>query len=197
VPLSQKEELFCREFLLDLNASAAARRASYAERYVNRIACRLMSKVDIQERIAELKRERAERVQVEADGVLRELLLLVAFSDIGDPNGGILDFSGDQPTFRPARQVSRGCRKAVASWAVTERVIGHGGDAVTETKTKFTLWNKVQALDKLMRHLGLLKEKEPLEAFLARLPSELAASLRGLLLTDLQQGRGERGAEAE
>src|SRR4051812_34314880 len=105
MPLSQKEELFCREFLLDLNASAAARRAGYAERYVNRIAYRLMSKVDIQERIAELKRERAERVQVEADDVLRELSL-IAFSDIGDPGGGILDFSGDEPVFRPARQVS-------------------------------------------------------------------------------------------
>jgi hypothetical protein len=113
--------------------------------------------------------------------------MLVAFSDIGGPNGGILDFSGDEPVFRPARQVSRGCRKAVASWAATERVIGHGDAAVKETKTKFTLWNKLQALDKLLRHLGLLKEKEPLEAFLARLPSDLAARLRGLLLADLKQ----------
>jgi phage terminase small subunit len=187
--LTDRQERFVAEYLVDLNATAAAARAGYAK--PNKQGPRLLVNVGVQARVAELRAEQLERVQVRADDVLRELMH-VAFSDIGDPDGGILDFGGDQPTFRPARQVSRRSRKCISSWAMTERVIGRGDDAVTETKTKFTLWNKLQALDKLMRHLGLLKEKEPLEAFLARLPAELAASLRGLLLEDLQQGETQR-----
>lgn len=53
--------MFCREYLVDLNLTQAAMRAGYSEKYANREASRLWSKVDIQQRISELNGSRNHR----------------------------------------------------------------------------------------------------------------------------------------
>jgi len=52
--LTDKQEMFCREYLIDLNATQAAIRAGYSVKTANRIAAQNLSKLDIQNRIAEL-----------------------------------------------------------------------------------------------------------------------------------------------
>lgn len=68
--LNDKQETFCQEYVIDINATQAAIRAGYSEKTANRIASQLLSKLDIQERIAELKQERSQRTQIDADWVL-------------------------------------------------------------------------------------------------------------------------------
>ena len=68
--LNDKQETFCQEYVIDINATQAAIRAGYSEKTANRIASQLLSKLDIQERIAELKQERSKRTQIDADWVL-------------------------------------------------------------------------------------------------------------------------------
>ena len=65
--------MFCREYLVDLNLTQAAMRAGYSEKYANREASRRWSKVDIQNRINELKEERNQRTDITADYVLQRL----------------------------------------------------------------------------------------------------------------------------
>ena len=72
--LTPKQEAFCREFLLDLNASAAARRAGYAPGSASVTGCQLLANPKIAARIAEAQRERAERLEVDADWVLAQLV---------------------------------------------------------------------------------------------------------------------------
>ena len=72
--LTDKQEMLCREYLIDLNATQAAIRAGYSVKTANRIAARLLSKVDIQNRIVELKTNRNESVDIDADYVLRHLV---------------------------------------------------------------------------------------------------------------------------
>ena len=60
--LTDKQEMFCREYLIDLNATQAAIRAGYSAKTANRIAAQNLSKLDIQNRIAELKTKRNEVV---------------------------------------------------------------------------------------------------------------------------------------
>jgi phage terminase small subunit len=72
--LTDKQEMFCREYLIDLNATQAAIRAGYSEKTANRTASENMSKPDIAQRIIELKSSRNERVEVNADYVLRRLV---------------------------------------------------------------------------------------------------------------------------
>ncbi|MBK0094845.1 terminase small subunit [Erwinia sp. S63] len=69
--LTDKQEMFCREYLIDLNATQAAIGAGYSEKSANRTGSENLSKPDIAQRIVDLKSGRNERVEVNADYVLR------------------------------------------------------------------------------------------------------------------------------
>jgi len=71
-PLTPKQEQFCREYLIDLNASQAAVRAGYTGD-PNTVGPRLLANVGVRSLIDKLKAERAERVQRTADDVLRDI----------------------------------------------------------------------------------------------------------------------------
>ena len=68
--LNAKQEAFCREYIIDLNGTQAAIRAGYSERTAQEQSSRLLSNVMVSDRVAELKRERSSRVQIDADWVL-------------------------------------------------------------------------------------------------------------------------------
>ena len=70
--LTGKQELFCKEYIIDLNATQAAVRAKYSEKTAGVIGLENLGKPLIQARLAELMKERAERVQIDADWVLRQ-----------------------------------------------------------------------------------------------------------------------------
>lgn len=74
--LTDKQELFAREFIKDLNATQAAIRAGYSEKTARAIGCENLTKPDIQQRVAELNQERLERVKIDADYVLRQAVKL-------------------------------------------------------------------------------------------------------------------------
>ena len=71
--LTAKQERFCTEYIIDLNATQAAIRAGYSSKTANRIASENLSKPDIQRKIQELQQERAERTEITQDRVLKEL----------------------------------------------------------------------------------------------------------------------------
>ena len=71
--LTPKQQRFVAEYLLDLNAAAAARRCGYSARAARQQGDRLLSKADIQAAIAEAQAERAERVELTQDEVVRSL----------------------------------------------------------------------------------------------------------------------------
>lgn len=69
--LTDKQELFCREYLINVNATQAAIRAGYSVKTANRTASENLSKADIQNRIAELKNKRNEDEGINAAYVLQ------------------------------------------------------------------------------------------------------------------------------
>lgn len=71
--LTDKQELFAREFIVDLNATQAAIRAGYSAKTAQEQSSRLLSNVMVQARIGELKADRNEQVGVDAAYVLRRL----------------------------------------------------------------------------------------------------------------------------
>lgn len=74
--LTPKQELFCREYLKDLNATQAAIRAGYSEKTAQVQSSRLLSNVMVQQRVSELAAERNSRVGIDADYVLRQAVKL-------------------------------------------------------------------------------------------------------------------------
>lgn len=71
--LNAKQEMFCREYLIDLNATQAAIRAGYSERTAKSQGSRLLTNADILARVKELKDKRAEELELDAYWVLKRL----------------------------------------------------------------------------------------------------------------------------
>ena len=74
--LTPKQVLFVKEYLVDLNAAAAARRAGYSEHTARFIGTENLSKPNIQKAITEATKKREEKVEVTANYVLSNLILL-------------------------------------------------------------------------------------------------------------------------
>ena len=72
--LTDKQAAFVQEYLVDLNATQAAIRAGYSQATAGSIGHENLTKPEIVDAIAEAQLARAERVQITADQVLRELV---------------------------------------------------------------------------------------------------------------------------
>ncbi len=71
--LTAKQQAFCEEYMIDLNATQAAIRAGYSENTASEIGYENLSKPQIGYKIAELKAERSARTEITADYVLSSL----------------------------------------------------------------------------------------------------------------------------
>ncbi len=79
--LTPKQEAFCREYLVDLNATAAAERAGY--RHPNQQGPRLLVNVGIAAAIAAAQAARSARTQITQDWVLQRLYEEATFTGEG------------------------------------------------------------------------------------------------------------------
>lgn len=68
-----RKELFCQEFLVDFNATQAAIRAGYSEKTARSIGSENLSKPDILNRINEIFSERAKKLELDQEWVLKNL----------------------------------------------------------------------------------------------------------------------------
>jgi len=68
--LTKKQEMFCKEYMIDLNATQAAIRAGYSEDTAGQIGHENLKKLEIQERMQELMEERSKKVLVTAEYVI-------------------------------------------------------------------------------------------------------------------------------
>jgi len=71
--LTEKQKMFCKEYMVDLNATQACIRAGYSEKTAKVIGSENLSKPYLQEEIARLMKSREERVQLTADKVLEDI----------------------------------------------------------------------------------------------------------------------------
>ena len=90
--LTDKQELFCREYLVDLNATQAAIRAGYSQKTSEQLSYKLLQKTSVQNYIQELKQQRYERNKINADYVLKRLVEIdqMDIADILTPSGDSL-----------------------------------------------------------------------------------------------------------
>lgn len=71
--LTDKQERFCKEYLVDLNATQAAIRAGYSKKTATTAASHLLEKLNISQRLTELMAEKDKSVIASADEVMRKL----------------------------------------------------------------------------------------------------------------------------
>ena len=75
--LTEKQKRFIDEYLIDLNATAAARRAGYSKRTADRIGPELLGKTCVSRAITERQKERQQRTEVSQDYVIENLKEIV------------------------------------------------------------------------------------------------------------------------
>jgi phage terminase small subunit len=145
--LNARQELFVAEFLIDGNATAAAKRAGYSAKTAHSIGERLLRHVEIAKAIASKQTKRLERVDVTAERVIAQL----AATAFHDP----LSAFDDHGNLRPLHEIDPATRSAM----MIEIIDGFDGDGnpVQTRKTKFK--DRDVSLDKLARHLGMFNDR--------------------------------------
>lgn len=72
--LTDKQRLFCHEYLKDLNGTQAAIRAGYSENTAQQIASENLSKPLVSEYLEKLKKEKFSKVNIEVDDILNDII---------------------------------------------------------------------------------------------------------------------------
>lgn len=148
---NKKREIFCQEYLKDLNATQAAVRAGYCNSTANEQGARLLSNIEIQERIAILMDERVKRLEIEQDKIVKELCT-IALSKITDyARLDINDNGNEELTILPTEQIPPEKIGAIARYKRTKSGV------------EIILHDKMKALELLGRHIGMFVDKETLE----------------------------------
>jgi len=139
--LTAKQEKFCLEYLIDLNATQAAIRAGYSEKTSFTIGHENLKKPYIGARISELQQEIQNRTTITIDKVVKELGKL-AFVKIND-------FYQDGELIRP-ETLEDDIASSVQSFKNRVEIVGDISYSIDEYK----MYDKTKALDMLMKHLG-------------------------------------------
>lgn len=150
--LTPLQERFCLEYIKDLNATAAARRAGSKSKDPRSVGAQWLGKPHIQARIAQLKAERAEELKIDAAWVLRRLVEEVQadISDILDAGGHVLPVCDWPDVWR---------RGLVQGFKAEEIFVGKG-----KTRMKTGRMLEVKISDRL-RRLELIGKHIDVNAF--------------------------------
>jgi len=147
MPKTKKQKLFVQEYLVDLNASAAARRAGYSPKTAFRMGQENMQKPAIRAAIQRFMAERERRTEVTQDRVLQEYAR-IAFLDprqFVDEDGNLL----------PLHKLSAEAAASVSGFDA-KRSIGDSGETCEILKYKFV--DKRASLSDVAKHLGMFEK---------------------------------------
>ena len=140
--LTPKQQRFCDEYLIDMNATRAALRAGYTQ--ATAMNGQLMEMPKIQAYLKERTAQAAQKLQVSHETLLGELMK-VAFANMGD-------YFGDDGKIKPMQDIVDDKKSAIWSLKVSEGKYG--------TTVQLRLHNKLAALEKIAKHIKFY-EAEP------------------------------------
>lgn len=165
--LTEKQKRFCDEYLVDLNATRAYKKAYPSvkkDETARANASRLLTKANIKEYIDKRIKDRQKRTEITQDKVLKELAAIAfsngskyakvverkAYDEEGKP---VVDYeTGKQLTYKTVEfkntdDLTEDEKKAISS-------IHKGRDGM-----KVETYDKMKALELLGKHLGMFKDK--------------------------------------
>lgn len=143
--LTDKQQRFVDEYLIDLNATQAAIRAGYSAKTADQQGSRMLANVKVKQAVAEKQAQRSKRTGVNQDRVVLELakVAFAKMTDIVDSNGRIKeDASPDDLA-------------CIESIKYKESDNEYGGSVEREVK----IASKLKALELLGKHLGMWSDK--------------------------------------
>lgn len=149
--LTLMQEAFVLHYLgeANFNATKAALLAGYSPKAANRAGFSLLEKEHIKRRIDKEREARANRLRLTADAVLNKIASVGNYDPrkMFDDNGSML----------PLKSLGNDEAAAIQGFEVTE-IRNSDGEVIGVSK-KVRLADRMPALDKLARHMGLLKDR--------------------------------------
>jgi phage terminase small subunit len=153
--LTQKQQRFIEEYLVDANATQAAIRAGYSERTAYSQGQRLLKNVEVRIALEVGRAKMAGRTEVTADRV-REEQARIGFADIRD----LMSWSHDRVTFKPSADLTPAQAAAIASVkSKTTTFTREDGTTEQRIELELKLHDKGAALDRLAKILGMYVER--------------------------------------
>lgn len=144
--LTEKQQRFVDEYLIDLNATQAAIRAGYSAKTAREQGSQNLAKLNIQQAISEKMAERSKRTGVNQDRIVLELAK-IAFVNAAD----VID--SDDATIKAGASAD----DTAAIQSVKVKVIPtKEGEGV---EREIRLNDKLKALELLGKHLGMWNDK--------------------------------------
>lgn len=154
--LTNKQQRFVDEYLIDLNGTQACIRAGYSARTANRTATKLLSKAVIQEAIKKGMAARSQRTQVDADYVLNRLVEIDQMD--------CLDILNDDGSVKPVRDWPQIWRQFISGFDVAELFTGGGEDRELAGMMKKIKWpDKIKNLELIGKHVNVQAFRDKVE----------------------------------
>lgn len=144
-PLTPKQQMFIKEYLVDLNATQAAIRAGYSAKTAHSQGERLLRNVEVSAALKAAMDARSEKTEITAERVLKELGR-VAFGD----QRAVMTWGPDGIRLRPSNALTDDEAAMVSEVSETETL--NGGSLKLKTH------DKIKALELIGKHLGMFKE---------------------------------------
>lgn len=152
--LTEREQRFIDEYLIDANATQAAIRAGYAQNSAQEQSSRLLSNAIVKREVAVRQLALRAKARIRQEDVIREVARL-AFSDIR----GVAEFGGDFGVrFYESSELSEDAARSISevSSETTFRPGPNKNESLAVTKRRIKLHPKMPALELLSKLLGFM-----------------------------------------
>jgi phage terminase small subunit len=152
--LTPKQDMFCREYLIDFNGTQAAIRAGYSKKTASSIAEENLRKPDIAAHLSESIRAREIAVDRDGEEVLMRLWEIADFRlspDAGEVVDGEFKISDSEAW-------SEATKRAIRSIKSTKTIRRVGQEEIEEIVSSLKAPDVMPALVELMKHHGLNSE---------------------------------------
>lgn len=143
--LTEKQQRFVEEYLIDLNATQAAIRSGYSAKTADVQGSRMLANVKVQQAISEIMANRSKRTGVNQDMVVQELarIAFVKMTDVVNADGEIRSDASDDDL---------ACIESV-------KYKRSDTDTGSSEEREVKIASKLKALELLGKHLGMWNDK--------------------------------------
>lgn len=160
--LTAKEQRFVEEYLIDLNATQAYKRAGYkasSDDSAGVSAFRLLRKAKVQEAVQDARAKRSERTQIDADWVIKRLAA-IANADITR----VSEWGNDGLSLKDSSELdwvdSYSITEVQCDETVKQSADGKGKETILSRRKKVRQADKLAALAELLKHVERTKSSE-------------------------------------
>lgn len=145
--LTERQQRFIAEYLVDCNEEQAAIRAGYAKKSAHSTGSRLLKLPAVRRALQSGQRDRCARTNITQDAVVRELAA-VGFASLKD----VCEWDGGQLSIVDSKRLTSEQAASIAE--ITETVTSRGGTV------RIKQHSKLKALEMLAKHVGLYDSQD-------------------------------------